>query len=139
MNTFTIMNQPFYDEYNKCYKNILMVNAEPNGPLKRIIRQTKLPKLSQYQQDTTCNPLPKCGLAIQSLEGSCCKKMNSGCDLMTPNEIPMLVSFLLGNGYQIENQITNTIKQSGITLTNNKILFTVSYYGDSQPNITYMR
>jgi hypothetical protein len=31
--TFTITSQPYYDQYNECYKNILMVNAEPLGPL----------------------------------------------------------------------------------------------------------
>jgi hypothetical protein len=133
------MSRPFYDEYNKCYKNILMVDTEPSGPLRQLIRQTKLPKLSEFQQDTPCNPLPKCALAIRSLGGTCCKKMSNGCDLMTPNEVSMLVSFLLQNGYQIETQITNTIQQSGITMNNSKMLFTVTYYGDRQPNITYIR
>ena len=139
MNTFTIMSQPFYDEYNKCYKNILVLNNEPNGPLRQFVRQTKFPKLSQYQQETPCIPIPNCGLAIQSLGGACCKKMSSGCDLMNPNEIPTLISFLLSNGYQIETQISNTLQQSGISLTNNRVLFIVSYYPDKQPNITYIR
>ena len=51
-NTFTILTQPFYDEYNQCYKNIIVIDAEPNGPLRAFVRRTKLPKLSPYQQET---------------------------------------------------------------------------------------
>ena len=140
--TFTITSQPFYDQYNQCYKNILMVNLEPCGPLRRFVRRIKLPKLSPFQRESPCNPIPQCGLALQSLrsEGfnsSCCK--NSGCNVMTPDEIPDLITFLIGNGYQIETQITNMLNQSELKLSNRKLGFTVTYYGTNQPNITYMR
>ena len=135
VNTFTITSQPFYDEYNECYKNIIMVNAEPQGPIRRIVRRIKLPKLSPFQQDNPCNPIQKCGLALQSLRG-----INYCCNLMTPNEIPDLITFLTGNNYQIETQITNMLNQSEIKLADKKIGFIVTYYDANQkPNITYMR
>jgi hypothetical protein len=58
---------------------------------------------------------------------------------MTPNEMPDLISFLLGNGYQIETQLTNMLNQSDVKLTNQKIALMVTYYGENSPNITYMR
>jgi transketolase N-terminal domain/subunit len=58
---------------------------------------------------------------------------------MTPDEIPDLITFLIGNGYQIETQITNMLNQSELKLSNRKLGFTVTYYGGNQPNITYMR
>ncbi len=138
--TFTITSQPFYDEYNKCYKNIMMVNVEPRGPIRRLVRRIKLPRLSPFStREVACNPIPQCGLALQSLIGKVCYKKNSGCELMSPDEIPDLITFLIGNGYQIETQITNMLNQSEIKLSNKKLCFTVSYYGGSQPNITYMR
>lgn len=141
--TFTITSQPFYDQYNQCYKNILMVNVEPCGPIRRIVRRTKLPRLSPFQRESPCNPIAQCGLALQSLRGfgygsGCCKR-NSGCDLMTPDEIPDLITFLLGNGYQIETQITNMLNQSEVKLSNKKVALTATYYGTTQPNVTYMR
>lgn len=138
--TFTITTQPFYDQYNQCYKNIMMVNAEPRGPIRKIVRRIKLPRLSPFQREGPCNPIPKCGLALQSLNQytSCCK-INSGCNLMTPDEIPDLISFLISNGYQIETQLTNMLNQSDIKLSNRKLAFTVTYYGTNQPNITYIR
>ena len=58
---------------------------------------------------------------------------------MTPDEIPDLISFLTGNGYQIETQITNMLNQSDIKLSDKRLAFTATYYGTTQPNITYMR
>jgi hypothetical protein len=140
VNTFTITSQPFYDQYSQCYKNILTVNAEPNGPIRDLVRRIKMPRLSPFQGEGSCYSLPQCGLAIRSLElQNCCYKANSGCNLMSPNEIPDLITFLLGNGYQIETQITNMLNQSSVKLTNKKIALTVTYYGATQPNITYMR
>ena len=137
--TVTITSQPFYDQYNQCYKNIMMVNLEPQGPLSRLVRRLRLPRLSPFQREGPCNPIQKCGLALQSINTGCCNKYNSGCDLMTPNEIPDLISFLQSNGYQIETQITNMLLQSEIKLSNKRMAFTVTYYGTNQPNIVYMR
>jgi hypothetical protein len=146
LKTFTIMSSPFYDQYNQCYKNIMMVNGEPQGPLRRFVRKTKLPRLSPFQREGPCNPIQKCGLAIQSLgngltygQGQNCCKNNSDCNLMTPDEIPDLISFLQANGYQIEIQITNMMAQSEIKLSNKRLSFSATYYGTNQPNITYMR
>jgi hypothetical protein len=137
--TITITSMPYYDQYNQCYKNILLVNAEPQGPLKALVMRLNLPRLSPYQFDTPCCPIQKCGLAIRSFANGCCYKTNTGCNLMSPDEIPDLITFLLANGYQIETQITNMLNQSEIKWTNRRLAFTVTYYGDGQPNITYMR
>ena len=126
--TITITSQPFYDEYKQCYKNILTVNNVPYGPLNKLIRRIKFPKLSPFQREGPCSPIPKCGLALVNRE-----------KLMTPDDIPDLITFLLGNGYQLETQITNMLNQSELKLTNKKIAFTVTYYGVNSPNITYMR
>lgn len=146
--TFTITTMPFYDQYNQCYKNIMMINVEPQGPLSSFVRRIDLPALSPFQREGLCNTIQKCGFALQSLSNTkyglissrysgCCK--NSGYNLMTPDEIPDLISFLQSTGYQIETQITNMLNQSEVKLTYKKIVFSATYYGNSQPNITYMR
>lgn len=133
--TITITSQSFYDEYNQCYKNILTVNNIPCGPLNKFIRKIKFPKLSPFQREGPCTPIPKCGLALINMNINMCK-----CgQLMTPDDIPDLMEFLLGNGYQIETQLTNMLNQSDLKLTNKKIGFMVTYYGANNPNITYMR
>jgi hypothetical protein len=131
MNTFTVTTQPYYDPHNQCYKNILMVNIEPQGPLRRFVRRIQLPRLSPFQKEGPCYSVQKCGLAISGF--------TNGCNLMTPDEIPILISFLQANGYQIETQITNMLNQSEVKINNKRVVFTVSYYGANQPSIVYMR
>ena len=141
MNTFTITSQPFYNQYNKCYTNILTLNVEPNGPLKKIVRRIQFPKLSPFQVESPCNKIQKCGLVLLSLNNDCGYGYGYGydCDYMSPNEVPDLITYLLSNGYQIETQITNMLNQSEVKLTNKKIEFMVTYYGTTQPNIVYTR
>ena len=148
INTFTITSMPFYDQYNQCYKNIITVNMDPQGPLRRLVRRIQLPALSPFQREGSCNPIQRCGLSIQSLCGTeygltsarytGCSNNKYGCDLMTPDEMPDLISFLQSSGYQIETQITNMFNQSEIKLSNKRIAFSATYYGNAQPNITYM-
>jgi len=146
--TFTVTSQPYYDQYCQCYKNILMVNFEPEGPLRKHIRRLKLPRLSPFNRSGPCNPIQNCGLAIISFriglangffydQSVCNNKM--GCELMTPDEIPDLISFLQNNGYLIETQVTNMLNQGELRFTNQKLAFTATYYGDNPPNIVYMK
>jgi hypothetical protein len=111
-----------------------MVNIEPEGPLRRLVRRIQLPRLSPFQKEGPCYSVQKCGLAIHSL-----LELTNGCNLMTPDEIPGLISFLQSNGYQIETQITNMLNQSEVKINNKRLVFTVSYYGANQPKIVYMR
>jgi hypothetical protein len=128
----TIFSQPYYDTYKQCYKNIITVNLVPNGPLRKLTRQIKLNKLSPFQVEGPCTPIEKCTLALV-------RKVNCNCDLMTPDELPYLYSYLLSNGYQIETQLTKMMNQGEVKVSNKRLITNVTYYGNKQPNITYMR
>jgi hypothetical protein len=130
MNTFTISCIPYYDRINKCYKSILSVNEIPNGPLRTLIRRIEYNKLSPFQQNGPCYTYDKCKYVIA---GSKC------CEFMTNDEIYNLTNFLLSNGYQIENQLTNTLNNGEIKVPRNKLLYVVTYYGNNSPQIVYMR
>jgi hypothetical protein len=134
-NIFTIFSQPYYDPYKQCYKNIITLNLLPNGPLRQLTRQIKLNKLSPFQVEGPCTPIDKCTLALVSIQS----KTNCYCDLMTPDELPNLYSFLFSNGYQIETQLTNMMNQGEVKSSNKRLVCNASYYGNKQPNITYMR
>jgi len=142
-NTFTITSIPFYDQYNKCYKNILAINVMPSGPLANFVSQINFPMLSPYQQqisNNSCFNVPRCGLIIYNfLQYNSYNSCNKSNCYMTPNEIPDLTSYLLANGYQIETQITNMFNTSNVKFANSKLVLTATYYGQNQPNITYMR
>ena len=142
--TFTITTQPYLDKSsldNQCYKNILMVNVVPDGPLNSFVRRLQLPRLSPFQTGGPCNQIQQCGLVIINpfpnfSQYNCGKK---GCNYMTPNEIPDLYSFLTSNGYQIDTQLTNMMNNSEVKLTNSRIVCSATYFGNNQPNICYMK
>lgn len=145
-NTFTISSQPFYDEYNQNYRNILTVNIEPMGPLQKFIRRIQMPYLSPFQKYGNYNSRELCGLAITRLPHivtnyDASYNYNNKCvsELMNADETPGLISFLLSNGYQIETQITNMMNLSNVKTNNKTTVFTATYYGDKPTNITYMR
>jgi hypothetical protein len=143
--TFTIVSQPYYDQYCKQYQNILMVNVVPEGPLGRLIRRLQLPRL--YREGSNYNGVEGCGLAItnpfpRNNFNNNFNNNNRNCNngLLTPNEIPDLYSFLTSNGYQIETQLTNMMNQSPVKITpGRQIVCSATYFGDKQPSIVYMK
>ena len=139
--TFTITSHTYYDQFRQNYRNILMVNVEPPGPLRFHVRPLRLPRLSPFRRNDYQSNFQGCGLAIfNSLLLSFVPGSRNSLDLMTPDEIPFLITFLESNGYQIDTQITNMLNQSEVKLTYRKLVFNVTYYGEgNKPNIVYIR
>lgn len=139
--TFTITSSPYYDRCSQQYQNILMLNIEPEGPLRRFVRRIQLPRLTPYQTEKSEE---RCGLVLTNFlnnnQNYYNNQNNNKNGLMTPNDIPDLYSFLTANGYQIDTQLTNMMNQSQVKLTPGKqIVCLATYFGDKQPNIVYMK
>ena len=104
-------------EYNYPYKNIVVINTMPNGPLSHHVRRIQNTPLSPFKSfNETGNQANKCILALTSLEFG--KQFN----LMDETEIPSLFSFLVSNGYTIDTSITKMMNNSQVKFTDNKIL-----------------
>jgi hypothetical protein len=133
--TVALFSQPYLDTYNKCYKNIVVINLLPQGPLADLVRFTKFPPLSEFKQPGACNPLKQCGYALISLCGcsrGCGSIKTGGEDLMVVDEVPNLISFLVSNGYTVDTSITKMFNQSEIrfdTNTGNKLICFITYNG----------
>jgi len=125
--TVSLFSQPYLDTYNQCYKNIVIVNLIPQGPLAELVTKVKFEPLSEF---TPCDPFKQCGLALISLNNfNNCNKCN---DLMNVNEVPNLISFLVSNGYSVDTSITKMFNASEIrfdTNTGNKLICFVTYNG----------
>ena len=127
--TVSLFSQPFLDTYNQCYKDIVVVNLKPQGPLGDLVRLVKFPPLSEFKQPGPCSPLKQCGYALMSL-GTC--SAGCGCDLMVVDEVPTLISYLVSNGYTVDTSITRMFNQSDIrfdTNTGNKLICFITYNG----------
>lgn len=129
--TVSLFSQPYLDTFNQCYKNIVVVNLMPLGPLAEMVRFTNFPPLSQFKQPGPCNPIKNCGLALMSFDG-CYVGCKFGSDLMAVDEVPTLISYLVSNGYTVDTSITKMFNDSDIrfdTNTGNKLICFITYNG----------
>ena len=121
--SISLFSQPYLDTYNQCYKNIVVVNLPPQGPLNSFVRRINFPPLSEFKQPGTCNKLKQCGYALMSL--------NTGCDnLMVVDEVPDLISYLMSNNYKVDTSVTKMFNTSDIrfdTNIGNKLICFVTY------------
>jgi hypothetical protein len=127
----SLFSQPYLDTYNQCYKNIVVTNLMPQGPLAEIVKFVNFPPLSEFKQPGPCSPLKQCGLALMSLSG-CYVGCKFGSDLMVVDEVPTLISFLLSNGYTVDTGITKMLNDSDIrfdTNMGNKLICLITYNG----------
>ena len=120
--TFVLNSRPFLNRnnYNQSYSNIVTINLEPKGPLRRLTRRVRFERLSEFKEPYCSKDL--CGLALQSLRGD--EK------LMSTDEVPDLFSFLLSNGYKIDTSLTKMMNTSDVrfdTNNANKIICFVTY------------
>ena len=119
--TFVLNSRPFLNRnnYNQSYSNIVTINIEPKGPLRRFVRRVRFERLSEFKEPYCSKDL--CGLALQSLRGD---------KLMSTDEVPDLFSFLLSNGYKIDTSLTKMMNTSDVrfhTDNANKIICFVTY------------
>lgn len=144
-NFFAIYYQPYYDNVNECYKNIITLDKIPNGPLKFYVIRIKNNFLSPFQtNNNNCNDCNnKCIYALINVQYNyknlyLNKKFCN--NIMTPNDIDILYDFFNNNNYAIESQITNTnLINPNLKNSNKNLINYVSYYNNQKPNIVYMR
>jgi hypothetical protein len=120
----------FLDTFNQCYRNIVVINLPPEGPLSKIVRRLQMPPLSPFNAPGPCCNRVRakdCSLALFSLEGCDGVGKGRGNCLMYDDEIPDLFSFLLSNGYKIDTSLTKMMNQSEVKLNDNKILCFITY------------
>jgi hypothetical protein len=118
---YTITIQPYYEYTKQCYRNILVLNKEPEGPLKSIVKRLNPPKLSEFNALTYNNECcyeRKCIYAI-------CNQDNYG-EFMCIDNISNLFEYLINNGYTVDTSITNMFQKSSVKMTNPIICF-ISY------------
>ena len=56
MKLYLLKSIPYYNSIYQEYTNILVINKDPDGPLKGITKRIRLNKLSPFETNT--NPVP---------------------------------------------------------------------------------
>jgi hypothetical protein len=93
---YSILSVPFYDAKVQQYTKILCVNAVPPGPLADRVKTVRPPRLSGFS-GFSGNGGNNCIHALQH---------DHTHTLMTPDDLPELFAFLVGNGYTVDLGLT---------------------------------
>lgn len=117
MEVFQIMQTTYLHPSTHVYDKILVIDRDPTGPLKEMVTRISRPKLSPFQtvdRQMYCS----CINAFTSLK---CRG-----NLMTINELPQLLSYLLSNGYIIDTALSKLIGNSTMESGDRSVAF-ISY------------
>jgi hypothetical protein len=133
---YSIVGAPFYDERNQCYKKIIRINKMPTGNLTHIVKRIRSPRLSHFDTYGGSG-----GNGGNGGNGDCCGSGSNGFNppcifaifnpnhknkLLTVDELPDLMTFLVDNGYTIDTSITKMLMKSNVKPSNDLICY-VSY------------
>ena len=88
--------EPILDPLSKEYMEVLTLDVYPEGPLRDLVKQQRLPEVSSFKKTTTS----KCKYVL----------VRSDAGYMEKNDIPSLFSYLQANGYNIEYHQTKLFK-----------------------------
>ena len=88
------------------YKRIVTINIEPNGPLKMLTKKIHATKLTPFKDpyNSTGSSQHSCIYSLQSLV--------EPHKLMTQDEVPELLAYLMSNNYTINTTITEMINSN---------------------------
>ena len=105
---YSLSSIPYYDSIKQEYRNILMLNKMPTGPLASIVKNVTLNKLSPFDVNTNTCPRPKCVIGITNI--------NNSQELMCIDGLPELFEYLLNNGYTIDTSITKILQKAKVKM-----------------------
>ena len=96
---FALKSKIYLDEFNKCYKKIMIIDPVPNDEkIKKILKTIPNKKLSPFDESDNCCPKKHCLNAVLN--------PNNLCQLLCFDDITLLFQYLLTNNYKINTDIT---------------------------------
>ncbi len=89
--------EPYLDRHCKQYKNIITLNEMPDGPLADRVVRVYIPSPSEFSAFKE----QRCKYAIKNECGK----------LLEIEQLPMLLSFLVSSGYNVDYNMSKLLKQ----------------------------
>jgi len=111
---YTLTTSIYLDNFDKNYKKIITINTKPLGALATYVKKINLPTVSSFKTSYISSS-NTCIYAIN--------KISNPNELMEPNDIPELFSFLVANSYTIDTSITQMMQTSNVKMDNSILCF----------------
>jgi hypothetical protein len=108
---YQLKAEVYLDRHDECYKKVLVISPSPKDPkLRNISRLVNRERLSPFQERSPCCPIDQCYYVILN--------PNNLCDFLCVENINLLFSYLIANGYKIDSSITKIMLKSNVVIPN---------------------
>ena len=111
---YQLLLKPYYDSVTRCYKQVISISPEPKGKLREISKRLAPSRLSTFRTFSHCDPQKKCFFAILN--------PNTQNELLHIEDLPLLLNYLVNNGYTVDKNITKIIQKAN-TPIQGRLLF----------------
>lgn len=88
---------------DKCYRKVLTINKQPEGPLSEIVKLTKREKLSVFKQ--SCSPCSKSDACMYVILNPSDKN-----EYLFEEDLAELMTFLVEKGYTIDTKLSKLMQ-----------------------------
>jgi hypothetical protein len=103
--SYILSVEPYLNQYQKQYQNILAINNMPSGPLAERIVHINPPKLSPFTDFNT----HRCNQCIYAIRHDCPSAHN---EYATLEDVPDTLNYLVSNGYKIDHDTTRLLQKT---------------------------
>lgn len=103
--SYILSVEPYLNQYQKQYQNILVINQMPTGPLAERTVRINPPRLSPFN-DSTAHRHNQCIYAIRS------DHVTTGCEYAMLNDVAPTLVYLVSNGYKIDHDTTRLLQKT---------------------------
>jgi len=114
--TYSILSFTFYDNKQDMYIKSFSLDRMPSAsePIYRIVKKIVLPKLSPFQQQDE-RSRSQCGNIIMN--------PHNLFDYSRTDDLPILLTWLMHNGYVVDTSITKMINQGDVRMKSPIVCF----------------
>ena len=101
---YKLYKTTYLDKHDKCYKNIITINKNPNDPsLNSVLKLVSRQKLSPFEGFDCCSSQPSCIFAFVDSNTK---------EFLTEENVDQVFSILIDNQYTLEYEMTNLLKDN---------------------------
>ena len=113
--TFVLYLEPFLNTYYQAYQNVITVNVVPCGPFSDLVSKISVSALSPFQSAGRYALYrgSDCMNVVVRYPGAGIKDADA---FMAQDDIPLVLGFLLENGYTVDTSLTNMLNKSRIVM-----------------------
>lgn len=104
--SYILSVEPYLNQYQKQYQNILVINQMPTGPLAERTVRINPPKLSPFTESSTSH---HCGQCIYAIRHNCPSAHH---EYATLEDVPETLIYLVSNGYKIDHDTTRLLQRT---------------------------